>query len=132
MDFSTNKIILKKLGGSNMDFSTIKITLEKLGGKSVYFLTREITSKKVCGNNVGFSTREISSKKVRKKSGFFDQRNYMEKVRENDVEVRRNLVFNISRQCRHIIDVDLTCCAHVVILFIKLSTESVYLICSNT
>ena len=115
MDFSTNKIILKKLGGSNMDFSTIKITLEKLGGKSVYFLTREITSKK-----------------VRKKSGFFDQRNYMEKVRENDVEVRRNLVFNISRQCRHIIDVDLTCCAHVVILFIKLSTESVYLISSNT
>ena len=56
----------------------------------------------------------------------------MEKVRENDVEVRRNLVLNISRQCLHIIDVDLTCCAHVVILFIKLSTESVYLISSNT
>ena len=79
-----------------------------------------------------FRPEKFHRKKYVKKSGFFDQRNYMEKVRENDVEVRRNLVLNISRQCLHIIDVDLTCCAHVVILFIKLSTESVYLISSNT
>ena len=30
-----------------------------------------------------------------KRRGFFDQRNYIEKVRENDVEIRRNLAFGV-------------------------------------
>ena len=100
---------------NNIDFSTIKVTLKKTKWKQRGF----------------FDQRNYIEKSTWKNRGFFDQRNYMEKVRENDVEVRRNLVLNISRQCLHIIDVDLTCCAHVVILFIKVSTESVYLISSN-
>ena len=31
-----------------------------------------------------------------KRRGFFDQRNYIEKVRGNDVEIRRNLAFDVS------------------------------------
>ena len=31
-----------------------------------------------------------------KPRGFFDQRNYIENVRGNDVEIRRNLVFDVS------------------------------------
>ena len=32
---------------------------------------------------------------MRKRRGFCDQRNYIEKVRESDVEIRRTLVFDI-------------------------------------
>ena len=31
-----------------------------------------------------------------KQRGFFDQRNYIQKVRGNEVEIRRNLVFEVS------------------------------------
>ena len=64
-----------------MDFSTIKITSEKVSVNKVDFSTREITSKKVRRSNVDFS------KKCVKRRGFFDHRNYIEKVRENDVEI---------------------------------------------
>ena len=57
------------------------------------FSTIEITSKKVRGNDVDFSTIERSTWKRR---GFFDQRNYIEKVRGNDVEIRQNLVLDVS------------------------------------
>ena len=33
---------------------------------------------------------------MRKQHGFFDQRNYIEKVRGNDMEIRQNLVFDLS------------------------------------
>ena len=101
---------------NNIDFSTIKVTLKKTKWKQRGF----------------FDQRNYIEKSTWKKRGFFDQRNYMEKVHENDVEIRRNLVLNISRQCRQIMEVGFTCCAHLIILFIKLSTESVYLISSNT
>ena len=35
-------------------------------------------------------------KSTRKQRGFFDQRNYIQKVRGNEVEIRRNLVFEVS------------------------------------
>ena len=50
-----------------------------------------------------------------KKRGFLDQRNYIEKVRRNYVEIRRNLVFDVSAWFRSQIDVDLTWCACWVI-----------------
>ena len=76
---------------------------------------KEITSKKARGSKVGFSTIEITSKmyvetrwifrpsklhrkkyvETTKRREFFDQRNYIEKVRGNDVEIRRNLVFDV-------------------------------------
>ena len=31
-----------------------------------------------------------------KRRGFLDQRNYIEKVRRNDVKIRRNLVFDLT------------------------------------
>ena len=44
-----------------------------------------------------FSTIEITSKKVRGKGcGFFDQRNYIEKLCANDVESHPNLVLGVS------------------------------------
>ena len=43
-----------------------------------------------------FSTREIAPKKSTwKRRGFFDQRNYIEKVRGNDAEIDQNLVFDV-------------------------------------
>ena len=39
-------------------------------------------------NSVGNSTR--------KRRGFFDQRNYIKKVRGNDVEICHNFVFDVS------------------------------------
>ena len=45
----------------------------------------EITSEKVRGSNMDFLTIEITPKKVHEKMWIFDQRNYIEKVRGNDV-----------------------------------------------
>ena len=76
-----------------MDISTSEITSTKVRGNNVDFSTINIISKKVRGNNVDFSTVETTSKKLR---GFFDQPNYTEKLCGNDVEIRRNLAFNVS------------------------------------
>ena len=43
-----------------------------------------------------FDQRNYIEKSTRKPRGFFDQRNHIEKVRGNDVETRRNLVFDVS------------------------------------
>ena len=40
--------------------------------------------------------RNYVEKSMWKRRGFFDQRNYIEKVRGNDVEIRQNLVFDVS------------------------------------
>ena len=79
MDILTKEITSKNVRGSNVDFSTI-----------------EITSKKVCRNNMDFSTIEITSEKVREMTRFFDQQNYIKKVLGNDVEICRNLVFDVA------------------------------------
>ena len=63
MDYSTIKIMSKKVSRNTMDISTKEITSKKVGGSKVDFSTIEITSKKVCGINVDFSTIEITSKK---------------------------------------------------------------------
>ena len=56
-----SKLLGKKVSGNNEDVSSEKIA-----------------PKKVRGNNVDFPTMEITSKKVPwKKSGYFDQRNYV-------------------------------------------------------
>ena len=63
---------------------------KKVIGNNVDFSASEIAPKKVRGNNVDFSTIEITSKKSTwKRRGFFDRRNYMGKVRGNDVEICR-------------------------------------------
>ena len=46
MDFSTIKIISKKVRRNNTNFSTIRITLKKERGNDLDFLISEITSKK--------------------------------------------------------------------------------------
>ena len=46
MDFSTSKIIVKRIWGNNMDFSTSEITSKKVRGNDVDFLISEIPSKK--------------------------------------------------------------------------------------
>ena len=60
-----------------MDFSTIEIALKKVRGNNVDFSTSEIVLKKVLGNDMVFLTIEITLKK------------------QNDVEICRNLVFDI-------------------------------------
>ena len=80
-------------------------------------------------NGVHFLSIGISSKKsTRKQRGLFDQLNHLKKVRGNNVdfsinkitskkyvemtwkcmEICRNLVLNVSRQCRRRIDVNWT------------------------
>ena len=96
MDYSTIKITSKKVSRNTVDISKKEITSEKVRGSKVDFSTFEIKLKKVRGNNGDFSTIEITSKKsMWKQRGFFDQRNHIEKVCGDDLEIRR-------------IDVDLT------------------------
>ena len=76
-------------------------------------LTRGITPKKVHRNNVNFGPsklhrkntwnergffdhRNLPRKGTRKRRGFFNQGNYIDKVHGHDVEVRQNLVFDIT------------------------------------
>ena len=59
------------------------------------------------GNNVDFSTSEITSKKLLENEvDFFDEPSYIEKVRGNDMEIRRNLVFDVSPSNRRLFDVE--------------------------
>ena len=98
-----------------MNISTKEITSKKVRGNKVEFSTIEIRSKKVRGSDVDFSTIERSTWKRR---GFFDQRNYIEKV-------RGNLAFIVSISYQRRIDVDLTWCARWE------SCEGRYLYCEN-
>ena len=66
---------------NEVEFLPIEISLEKVRVNNVDFSTIEITSKKVRGSDVGFSISE---------------RNYIKKVHGNDVEIRRNLVLDVS------------------------------------
>ena len=43
-----------------------------------------------------FDHRNYIEKSMWKQRGFFDRQNYMEKVRGNYVEIRQNLVFDVS------------------------------------
>ena len=66
------------------------------------FSTSEITQKKVHENNVNFSIIEKCTWKLR---GFFNQQNYIKKIHVNDVEIRRNLVLDISTLIRCVLPV---------------------------
>ena len=80
-------IISKKAHGNNVDCLTIEITSKKVCENNVDFSTIKIKSDPVCGNNAYFLTIEIT-KSTWKRRGFFDQRNYIEKVYRHDVEIR--------------------------------------------
>ena len=54
-----------------------------------------------------FDQQNCMGKSTWNQRRFFSQRNYIEKVRENGVEVRRNLIFNVSTQYRR--GFDLVC-----------------------
>ena len=96
----------------SVKFLPIKIISKKLRGNKVDLLTREITLKMVCGNNMNFSNSEITSKKsIWQQRGFFDQQNYIEKLRENDVKIRRNLILDLLTRYQCWINVDSTWCA---------------------
>ena len=90
------EISSKKVRANNADFSTTKITLKKVRGNNKHFSTSEITPKKVRGNDVDFSTIEITSKKYVETTRIFRSRNHIEKVRGDDMEIRRNLIFDVS------------------------------------
>ena len=54
-----------------------------------------------------FDHQNYVEKSTWKRRGFFDQLNYIEKVPGNDVEIRRNLVFDVFSEYPRRIDVDL-------------------------
>ena len=64
--------------------------------------------KSTCKHSRLLAHRNCIEKSTWKQRGFFDQRNYIEKVRGNCVETRRNLVFPMPTQHPRRIDVDLT------------------------
>ena len=75
-----------------MDFSTIEITLTKVRGNNMDSSIIEIKSN---GTKWIFRSTKIHRKCTSKQRGFFDQRNYIEKVRGTDMEIRRHLVFDV-------------------------------------
>ena len=58
--------------------------------------TSKITPKKYVETTWIFQPVKLRRKKYMKRRGFFDRRNYIEKVRGSDMEIRRNLVFDVS------------------------------------
>ena len=66
--------------------------LEKLHRGNYVEKTKKSTWKQ-CGF---FDHRNYVEKSTWKQRGFFDQRNVIEKVRRNEAEIRRNLVFDAS------------------------------------
>ena len=85
LDLSSIKIILKKVHRNDVDFFPIKITLKKIHRNNVDFSLIDIMSNKVRRNGVDFLPIKITSKR----QGFFAYQNYIEKIRRNDVKIRR-------------------------------------------
>ena len=79
----------------SVKFLPIKIISKKLRGNKVDLLTREITLKMVCGNNMNLNSEITSKNSIWKQRGFFDQQNYIEKLREYDMKIRRNLILDL-------------------------------------
>ena len=107
-----DKLHWKKIRGNNEDFSTGKITPIKVCGNNVDFSTTEYTSKRVrreermwilrtsrlyrkkhTETTWIFRPSKLHEKSTWKQHGFFDQRNYIEKVRGNDVEICRSSTY---------------------------------------
>ena len=95
----------------SVKFLPMKIISKKLRGNKVDLLTREITLKMVCGNNMNLNSEITSKKSIWKQRGFFDQQNYIEKLRENDMKIRRNLILDLLTRYQCWINVDSTWCA---------------------
>ena len=94
--FQTSKYIEKTTLKKSGYFEQRNYT-KKVRENNVDFPTIEITPKIVCENGLSFWTIEITSKKSTwKRRGFFDQQNYVAKIRGKDVEIRQNLVFDVS------------------------------------
>ena len=75
----------------------------------IFFGHTNYTEKKSTSKQCGFFGYENQvEKSTWKRRGFFAQQNYIKKVRGNDVEIRRNLVFDVLQQCPRRIDVNLT------------------------
>ena len=128
IEFLSIKTLSKRLLANHVDFLPIKITSIKVSRNNVDFSIREIISKKYLEKMSIFRTWKLNWKKyvaktwifrpvkLRQKNTwrqgeFFDQQNYVEKVPENDVEILRNLVSNVSTEYRHRIDVSSMWCA---------------------
>ena len=96
---STRELTSIKVRENNLDFLTIKKTSKKVRG---YFDQQNYNNKKNTWEQHGFfDYQNYIEKSTWQQRTFFDQQNYIKKAHENDVEVRRNLVFHVSasNQC---------------------------------
>ena len=91
VQFLPVEISSKKLRANKADFSTREITSKNVSGKKA-----DISTKKVHGNNVDFSTIEITPKKNVETTWIFQAAKLHRIVCGNDVEICRNLVFDVS------------------------------------
>ena len=91
-----------------MHISTIEITSKRVGGNNVNFSTIKITSKKYVEITWIFRPAKLCRKKYVERREFFDHRNYIENVQGNDVEIRQNLVFDVSTWIRRGVPVGLS------------------------
>ena len=82
-EFLSKEISLKKVRANNVDFTTTKITSKKVIGKTWIFQPSKLHWQKYVE-----TTWILRSSKWHQmeKSGFFDQRKYIEKVRRNNVD----------------------------------------------
>ena len=86
---------LKKLHLNNVDFLPIEQTPNKVLQNDVDFSPIEITSNKVRRNDADFSPIDIEQS-TSKRRVFFAHRNYLEKVRQKDVEICQYSILNVS------------------------------------
>ena len=97
VEFLPIEISLKKVRVNNADFSTRKNYIEKSTWKQRgFFDQRNYTEKSTWKQRRFFYHQNYIAKSTWKGREFFDQENYIENVRGTDVEICRNLAFDVS------------------------------------
>ena len=79
-----------------------EITLKKHVEARWIFRPSKLHRKNTWKQRGFFDHQNYFEKSTWKRHGFFNQQNYIAKVHENDVEIRRNLVFEWSSRNIHI------------------------------
>ena len=94
--FRPEKLHRKEYVETTWIFRPAKLRRKKYVKMTWIFRPSKLRRKKYVETTWIFRPSKLHRKSTWKPRGFFDQRNHIEKVRGNDVEIRRNLVFDVS------------------------------------
>ena len=102
VDILTREITYKKYVVARWFFNHKNYIEKSMWKKRGFFKHRNYIEKNTWKQRGFFDHQNYFEKSTWKRHGFFNQQNYIAKVHENDVEIRRNLVFEWSSRNIHI------------------------------